>query len=589
MNWFKNLNATPRLLLSFGVLIVLTVAISFLAVASLSQADDRIGVAYQKDLKGATVADNVVLSRIWMGRQDREAMLNIGNPVIVAADKKKMLQLLVDLHADVDGADMLFHTPEQRAALAVIRQTLPPYEKSMHDLMDRIDAHDLAGASTTLGEVNVIGKPLSDAGDRLQALTVKFGETEFEASHQAYHAMRLLLLSAALIALVLGIVISIFIARGFSLPLNQTVAALEQVADGDLTVVVDVKTRDEVGRMARALNTALEKLRSSLQGVAESAEHSQTSSRELAAAADRISDGAQQQAASLEETSASLEQITAAVRQTADNARQASQLATGSRESAEQGQGVVSNAIAAMAEINAASAKIADITSTINEIAFQANLLAVNAAVEAARAGEDGRGFAVVATEVRSLAQRSAEAAKEIKSLIEDTLQKVEKGSALVNRSGTTLQGIVASVKRVTDIVGEIAAATSEQSTGVDQVNTAVTQMDHVIQSNSSQTEELAATAQSFADQATGLMKLVSTFTLGNSSQSWRGKPGYQSSAQSHPHSTSAARRPGKPATKVAAGRLPSSVPNGRKQLNPSTVLVSSPAGGSDDASFEEF
>jgi methyl-accepting chemotaxis protein len=152
----------------------------------------------------------------------------------------------------------------------------------------------------------------------------------------------------------------------------------------------------------------------------------------------------------------------------------------------------------------------------------------VNAAVEAARAGDEGLGFAVVATEVRSLAQRSAEAAKEIKSLIQDTLQKVEKGSELVNQSGATLQGIVGSVKRVTDIVAEIATASAEQSLGVDQVNTAITQMDHVTQSNSSQTEELASTAQSFADQATGLMELVSTFTLGNSRQSSRGEPGHQ-------------------------------------------------------------
>ena len=216
-----------------------------------------------------------------------------------------------------------------------------------------------------------------------------------------------------------------------------------------------------------ALNLAVENLRSTLQEVAESAAHSNTSSHELAAAAEEISNGAQRQASSLEETSASLEEITAAVRQSADNAKQASQLATGSRESAEKGQQVVTSAIGAMAEINAASAKISDIISTINEIAFQTNLLAVNAAVEAARAGEEGRGFAVVATEVRSLAQRSAGAAKEIKNLIQDSLHKVEKGSELVNLSGATLQGIVGSVKRVTDIVGEIAAAASEQSLGV--------------------------------------------------------------------------------------------------------------------------
>ncbi len=175
-----------------------------------------------------------------------------------------------------------------------------------------------------------------------------------------------------------------------------------------------------------------------------------------------------------------------------------------------------------MTEINVASAKISDIISTINEIAFQTNLLAVNAAVEAARAGEEGRGFAVVATEVRSLAQRSAEAAKEIKSLIQDSLEKVEKGSELVNRSGATLQGIVGSVKRVTDIVGEIAAAAGEQSTGIDQVNAAMNQMDQVTQSNSAQNQELSSTAQALSEQSVRLLQLVGTFNLGNDSESSR-------------------------------------------------------------------
>jgi methyl-accepting chemotaxis protein len=393
-----------------------------------------------------------------------------------------------------------------------------------------------------------------------------------------------------LLAIALAVVITLLIVRSITVPLSKTVEALEQVAEGDLTVVVDVNSEDELGVMARALNKAVERIHSTMQQVADSAANASSSSQQLAAASEAIASGAQEQAASLEETSASLEEITATVRQSADNAQQASQLAAGSKDSALQGQDVVSKAITAMSDINVASAKISDIISTIDEIAFQTNLLAVNAAVEAARAGEEGRGFAVVATEVRSLAQRSAVAAKEIKVLIQDTLRKVEAGSVLVNRSGETLQGIVGSVKRVTDIVSEIAAASGEQSTGIEQVNTAMTQMDQVTQSNSAQTEELSATAESLSEQAGQLLELVGTFTLSRGGQSQQGA--FQAHAAAPAHSSSHVKSSARQPAKVVRSIVTKSNGNARKVIKsqqPALAIAGPNAQIADDASFQEF
>jgi methyl-accepting chemotaxis protein len=309
-------------------------------------------------------------------------------------------------------------------------------------------------------------------------------------------------------------VLAFLIRRVVARPLAQMVELLQGVAEGNLTTRLEVTSEDEVGGLARWFNVSLDKVHEIMREVRQAASHTATASTQLYAAASQLSSGVQEQASSLEETAASLEQITGTVRQNADSARQASELALGSRETAEEGGQVVTAAVNAMHDINNASRKIADIVTLIDEIAFQTNLLALNAAVEAARAGEQGRGFAVVAAEVRNLAQRSSAAASEIKTLIQDSLQKVENGSTLVTRSGQALEAIVTSVKRVTDHTAEIAAASLEQSRGIDQVNKAVVQMEQITQANSSQTEQVASTAHALASQASQLQALVGRFKL---------------------------------------------------------------------------
>ena len=291
------------------------------------------------------------------------------------------------------------------------------------------------------------------------------------------------------------------------------VAMATRIANGDLT-------RDDGGKafVEGSLLSELVRMRDKLTGIVGDVQYGSqavsSAAQQIAKGNDDLSQRTQEQASSLEETAASMEEMTSTVKQNAENANHASQLANGAREQAERGGRVAVQAVAAMGEINASSRKIADIVGLIDEIAFQTNLLSLNAAVEAARAGEQGRGFAVVASEVRNLSQRSAAAAKEIKALINESVERVQAGSELVDQSGAALTDIVDSVKKVTDIVAEIAAASQEQSAGIDQVNRAVTQMDEMTQQNAALVEEAAAAARAMQDQAGELQRQVKFFRL---------------------------------------------------------------------------
>jgi len=326
-------------------------------------------------------------------------------------------------------------------------------------------------------------------------------------------------------------------------PLKEITDVMSQVANGDLTTNMSGEFQGDFALMRDAVNTTLSNLVDVVSKIRQSSGSIASASSEIAQGNGDLSQRTEEQASSLEETASSMEELTSTVKQNADNARQANQLASGARDEAEKGGNVVGKAVAAMGEINEASKKIADIISVIDEIAFQTNLLALNAAVEAARAGEQGRGFAVVATEVRNLAQRSAGAAKEIKSLINDSVRKVEDGSRLVDQSGQTLGEIVTAVKKVSDIVAEIAAASQEQSAGIEQVNKAVVQMDEVTQQNGALVEEAAAASAALDEQARSLDNLVSFFKIGAEiEQKLLAERQQQERAQRIPHTQTQAR-----------------------------------------------
>ena len=354
-----------------------------------------------------------------------------------------------------------------------------------------------------------------------QGAIAKMAKMQIDASDvvaatilDSYASTRTLLIALGLAAIGLGIGCAVLITRSITVPIGQAVALAEKVASGDLRSRIQADSRDETGQLMRALGAMNDSLAGIVGRVRGGTGTITVAAGEIAAGNQDLSSRTEQQAGSLEETAASMEELTSTVKQNAENARQANVLAAQASSIAGQGGAMVAEVVSTMGAIDASSRKIVDIISVIDGIAFQTNILALNAAVEAARAGEQGRGFAVVATEVRSLAQRSATAAREIKALIDDSVQKVQAGSSQVDRAGATMTEIVHSIGQVTVIMNEIANASEEQRAGIEQVNHAIVEMDRVTQHNAALVEEASAAAQAMQDQAGELERVVGTFRL---------------------------------------------------------------------------
>jgi methyl-accepting chemotaxis protein len=510
----NNTTITQRLFFAFGLLILMVALLGGTSLLQVSNVNHEVHNVTDNLLPKQKRLADLESDINEIARASRNLLI-MDKPEDLAAQRRDIETSRKDMAEALAVLDKTVVNPDAKQLLSAVHSAETAYLASLDRMLAALAASQTDQArSLLLTETRGLQLSLIEKMGALTSLQNKLIGNATASIDQALATTQQVVIGMVALGLVVGITLALAIIRSITRPLNEAVGVANAIAEGDLTVSLRAEGRSETAVLLRALGNMKDNLARVVGSVRGNAESVATASAQIAQGNQDLSSRTEQQASSLQQTAASMEELGSTVKQNADNARQANQLAQGASTVAVQGGEVVNQVVATMKGINDSSRQIADIINVIDGIAFQTNILALNAAVEAARAGEQGRGFAVVAGEVRSLAQRSAQAAKEIKSLIGASVERVEQGTALVDRAGTTMQEVVSSIRRVTDIMGEISAASNEQSTGVAQVGDAVSQMDQVTQQNAALVEESAAAAESLKSQATQLVQAVAVFKL---------------------------------------------------------------------------
>ena len=515
---FSKLTIRARLIFVIGFLALLLVASGVLGLVGLRSTNAQMRSLYEDRLVAFSQLER--MSAALDAARNGISTSIVGDSGDIDANMDRIEKAIKANDAVLKQYQETQLTSEERALLdKLVPQRQKFVAEGIKPAAEALRNRDFQGAIELYGGVML--KLYADAHAtlaQLMDLQRNVGRELHEQAQQRYQTLLVVMGVAMAAGLFVALLMGVLLVRAISRPLQRAVTVAQAVAAGDLTQQIDVHSQDETGQLMQALRQMNENLQGIVGQVRLSTDTIATASSEIAHGNLDLSSRTEQQAGALEETASAMEQLTSTVRHNADSAQQAKELAHSASEVAVRGGDVVRQVVDTMSSINQSSSKIVDIISVIDGIAFQTNILALNAAVEAARAGEQGRGFAVVASEVRSLAQRSAAAAKEIKVLIDDSVARVGTGSALVAQAGQTIDEVVKSVQRVSEVVTDISAAGQEQSQGIEEVNNAITQMDETTQQNAALVEQAAAAAQSMQEQAARLSEAVSVFRLGGGS-----------------------------------------------------------------------